>query len=67
MLLLFDAKFSYHEQKLNRDHFKTEVFSYFVCFVQSSLSEAEGNDVICDIEIADHVENSLPNKFMTLI
>ena len=40
-------------------------FGYFVCFVLSPLSE--GNDAICDIKIAYHVENSLPNKFLMLI
>ena len=43
----------------------TEVFGYFVCFVQSPLSE--GNDAISDIKIAYLVENSLPNKFLMLI
>ena len=42
-----------------------QVFSDFVCFVQSPLSE--GNDVIYVSKIADHVENSPPNKFMMLI
>ena len=40
-------------------------FGYFVCFVLRSLSE--GNDNNCDINIAYHVENSLPNKFLMLI
>ena len=40
----------------------TKVFIYFVCYALSPLSE--GNDVISGIIIADHVENSLPKKFI---
>ena len=41
------------------------LFSYFVCLVKSPSSE--GNNVICDIKTAYHVEKSLPDKFILLI
>ena len=41
--------------------------SFFGCFVCPFKVRSENNDVICDIKIAGHAENSLPEVFMKLV